>query len=259
MAAHDITRRGLLCGASVLATTLIKPTTAAASPRSVGGPRLLLLGGSQMGGAFGIYLRKALKKSGYVVKREFKSASGLARPDFFNWPKLTATLLEEFQPDGVAVMFGANDAQGLRMPRGSESRWIRWQEDGWRDEYRERVRAFADLVAPDNSRQLYWLGMPAMGERRLDSRVQIINDIYRSEIETRESGFYIETRPILADQDGHFVDHMKIGRAMVRVRAHDGIHIRGPGATRLVAFVQPLIEAHLRIVGPARDQARATE
>ncbi len=152
-------------------------------------------------------------------------------------------------------MFGANDAQGIRMPKGSESRWIRWHEDGWLDEYRQRVRDFADLVAPDDSRQLYWLGMPAMREARLDSRVQTINDVYRSVVEPRESGFYIETRPVLADEDGRFIDHMKIGRDKVRIRAHDGIHIRGPGATRLVQYVQPLIESHLRIVPPMRATA----
>jgi len=236
-----------MLSAAAAGSTLL--TTRAADARGYGtGPRVLLVGGSQVAGPFGQYLRKALNAGGYVAKREAKSASGLARPDFFNWPKIAADLLDDFQPDAVMVMFGANDAQGQRMPKGHETRWIRWHEPGWLDEYRRRVNAFLDLLSPQDSRQVFWIGMPAMRDKRLDSRVQTINDVYAAEVEARESGFYFESRPVLADDDGGFIDHMRIKGHKVRIRAHDGIHMRGPGATRLVGYVQPLIEAHVLLV-----------
>lgn len=252
MACEQSTRRSFIAGASAACAAAVAPRPAAAAD----GPRVLLIGGSQIAGAFGMYLRKALMKSGYVVRREAKSASGLARPDFFNWPRLTAALLASFEPDAVVVMFGANDAQGIRMPRGSDPRWLRWHEPEWIVEYRRRIRDFAELLAPDHARQLFWLGMPAMGEPRLDARVQVINEAYATHIESRESGFYIETRPVLADEHGDFVDHMQIDGDRVRIRAHDGVHIRGPGATRLVQHVKPIIERHLRIV-PTRTRGHA--
>jgi len=190
-----------------------------------------------------------------LTHRQARSASGLARPDFYDWPSLLEDLLAEHNPDGVVVMFGGNDAQGLRMPKDHDLKWIRWGEEGWFDEYRRRVERFAELIAPDDSRQVFWLGMPAMRSSKLDGRVKQINDVYRSVIDARESGFYYETRPILADGNGRFVDHMTINGESQRVRAHDGVHLRGPGARRLIQHIKPWIEQHLRIVrsGPANQ------
>ena len=221
----------------------------------VPGPKVMIVGGSQIAGAFGMWLAKALEEDGYETHRQARSASGLARPDFYDWPSLLEELLAEHDPDGVVVMFGGNDAQGLRMPKDHDPKWIRWGEEGWFDEYRNHVETFAELIAPDDSRQIYWLGMPAMRSSKLDGRIKQINDVYRSVIAGRESGFYYETRPVLADGQGRFVDHMTIGGESVRVRAHDGVHLRGPGARRLIEHIQPWIEQHLRIVpsGPVNQ------
>ena len=247
-------RRAWLTGLSCTFTHTLLARPARADER-VPGPKILIVGGSQIAGAFGMWLGKALREDGYEFHRQARSASGLARPDFYNWPTLLEELLAEHDPDGVVVMFGGNDAQGLRMPKDHDTKWIRWGEDGWFPEYRKRVEAFAELIAPDDSRQLFWLGMPAMRSHKLDTRVKQINDVYRSVIDERESGFYFETRPVLADKGGRFIDHMTIGGEKVRIRAHDGVHLRGPGARRLIEFVKPWIEQHLRIVrtGPVRE------
>ncbi len=60
-------------------------------------------------------------------------SSGLARPDFFDWPAEIDAKLPEVDPDIVVATFGGNDAQGLSVANGdfivgdpvaNEAEWV---------------------------------------------------------------------------------------------------------------------------------------
>ena len=205
---------------------------------------MLVIGGSTMIGALGSYLEKKLQKLGYETHRKAKSSSGLARPDFFDWQSEAAGLYDAFDPDATVVMFGGNDGQGLKMPKGSDRDWIRWHEDGWTEEYARRVAAFADTVSPAGE-HLFWIGMPAMRQSKLDARVQHMNTIFENEMQQRAHGHYIETRSLLSGGTDRYSDDIRVDGRTIRVRAPDGMHLARGGATLLVDHVVPIVRDRL--------------
>ena len=61
--------------------------------------------------------RRLLDETGLVdVELDYVVSSGLARPDFHDWPAHLADTLDTSDPDIVIVTFGGNDAQGLTEP-----------------------------------------------------------------------------------------------------------------------------------------------
>ncbi len=248
-------RRSLLRGlaAATAAAALPRPARAA-DPAAT---KILIVGDSMIAGAVGLFLENGLRKiHGYQVRRKGKSSTGLARPDFFAWPKEAAKHVEEFQPDAAVVMFGGNDVQGLKMPDRS---WITWHEPGWPDEYARRVAAFAEIVAP-GGKPLFWIGMPVMRPEKFHLRVQRVNTIYRAEMAIRPGAHFIDIWRLLADEEGRYTDRLDLdgepGGKTERVRAGDGIHLNIAGAQRVEAFVRAII--HQTLTGAAPSAAPAT-
>lgn len=240
------TRRRLLAGiAGLVAATAVRPARAD-EPTATGGKKILILGDSMIAGAVGLFLEKGLRKHhGYDVQRRGKSSTGLARPDFFSWPKEAAAQVAAFPPDAVICMFGGNDVQGLWLSRG---KWVTWPEPGWPAEYARRVNAFADIVAP-NGEPLFWIGMPVMRPEKFHVRVQRVNTIYRAEMAIRPGGHFIDIWSLLADEAGNYADRLDLdgvpGGKTERVRAGDGIHLSVAGAHRVEAHVRSIVHAKL--------------
>jgi hypothetical protein len=227
-----------------------------------GGTRVLVLGDSMIAGGFGLYLARALGEDrGYDVTRRGKSSSGLARPDFFDWLAEAKRLVGDTPYDATVVMFGGNDVQGLHM---GKSEWVRWEDEGWSEEYARRVNALADIVAPAGQ-QLFWIGMPVMRPSKFHARVQRVNTIYRAEMAIRPNALFVDIWSVLADEDGEYSDHIYIPRdegpdeedpdaakpkrKKVLVRAGDGIHLTVAGAHHLTAHVEQVVHAELSAVG----------
>jgi hypothetical protein len=242
----DLTRRRLLFSALGAATAVALPRTAGAKkkdpPPDPNAKKILILGDSMIAGAVGLYLENGLRREhGYNVHRKGKSSTGLARPDFFSWPKEAEAQVEAFPPDAVVAMFGGNDVQGLYMGKGE---WVTWPEPGWPAEYARRVNAFADIVAPQGQ-PLFWIGMPVMRPEKFHVRVQRVNTIFRAEMAIRPGGHFIDIWRLLADEDGEYADRLDIdgipGGKTERVRAGDGIHLNVAGAHRVEAHVRAII------------------
>jgi hypothetical protein len=201
--------------------------------------RILMIGSSTMAGGFGLYLSQDLEREhGCMIDRRGKASTGLARPDFHDWIKAGAQARAAFRPDVVLCLFGGNDGQGLYMGR---EQWIRWGEPGWIPEYRRRVNAFADAVAPGTER-LVWIGMQQVREERLRTRVEIMNEIFEVEMAVRPNARYVSTWTALSN-DGKYSDHMTIGGQRSRVRTGDGVHVTPSGAHVLADFVRPHVVA----------------
>ncbi|MEX1365356.1 MAG: DUF459 domain-containing protein [Nannocystaceae bacterium] len=210
--------------------------------RAESGGRILLMGGSQIAGGVGLYLGNQLTALGFTVHRKAKSSSGLARPDFFDWQAEAARQFEQFRPDATVCLFGGNDGQGLHMGKDADPKWIRWNEEGWTEEYRRRVEAFATAVTPDDQR-MCWLGMPMVRPPKLRSRVQHMNEIFEWTMATRDKWHYIETWSALATAGGEYTDHLVIDGKRTLLRGHDGVHLTVKGAHHLADFVAPRVQA----------------
>jgi uncharacterized protein len=285
MGSARLTRRGWLTGVAsvagaVGAATLVPGQARADRYGPQGGTRVLVLGDSMIAGGFGLYLARALgEERGYDVTRRGKSSSGLARPDFFDWLAEAKRLVGETPYDATVVMFGGNDVQGLHMGKVSgRTEWIRWEDEGWSEEYARRINALADIVAPAGQ-QLFWIGMPVMRPSKFHARVQRVNTIYRAEMAIRPNALFVDIWSVLADEDGQYSDHIYVQPAgasesapatddasegasddasepkpkpkgkKVLVRASDGIHLTVAGAHHLTAHVEQVVHAELSGMG----------
>ena len=96
-------------------TTVADTTPADTGPPSASDPAKVYIVGDSDAGTFGPYLQQLLDGT-HVVDTElnYKVSSGLARPDFFDWPAELAAKLPEVAPDIVVATFGGNDSKGTR-------------------------------------------------------------------------------------------------------------------------------------------------
>ena len=93
-----LTRRHLLRATAALVAGLALPRASRADepvPALPAEPgtrkKILILGDSMIAGGVGLFLENGLRKvHGHEVRRKGKSSTGLARPDFFSWPKEAA-------------------------------------------------------------------------------------------------------------------------------------------------------------------------
>lgn len=234
-------RRRFCTNLLALGALSLVPASARAS-----GKKILIVGDSMIAGAVGMFLEKRLRKEhGFEVLRAGKSSTGLSRPDFYDWIEVGSKLRESFAPDAVVVMFGGNDGQGLWMGRGAPSKWIRYpDQEEWTAEYRRRVDAFCDAMTADGAK-IFWIGMPVMKPTKLHERVRHLNRIYRAQMAIRPGAQFVDIWRTLAGPGGEYVDHLEHQGKRVRVRAHDGVHVSGPGASVLTERIAPVIVAQM--------------
>ncbi len=165
-----------------------------------------------------------------VARVDGRLATGLERPDVFNWFTYIRDALVRLEPRAVVVSFGANDDHdymtgippGVTVgPFGSST---------WMDEYRRRVGGLMDEITAQG-RFLVWVGAPIVRDATESSRFGLLNTIYRSEAEKRPGRVaFVDTYTLLQDSHGRYADFLPdASGTLVRVRALDGIHYAGAG------------------------------
>ena len=233
----------MLGAGATVTTALLSPLARASETSRSPVRRVMIVGSSMIVGALGRGLGDALTERGFEIDRRSRSASGLSRPDFHDWPKEARAAMREFRPDATVVMFGGNDAQGIWTR--TDPKWIRFTEPAkWRVWYARRIAEFADIVT-EGGQRLVWLGAPRMGSTELDKRMRLLNSLYAQQMAIRPNGLYVPTAAALAAPNGRYARALKIGKTMVDVRTHDGVHVTMAGARRVVEFVTPAVSEFL--------------
>lgn len=172
-----------------------------------------------------------------TVEVDSRVATGLARPDNFNWPNHLAAELEEHDYEAVVLMMGANDLQDMRALDGS--RLVEGTE-AWFDEYERRVRVTLELLEAPH-RHVYWvLQLPLSNEdndlvRRLNAAVDDAVATFTGNAST------IDGYGLFSDDAGNYQAFLETDTGEVkRVRSEDGIHLDRAGAAWLsrVAYAE---------------------
>lgn len=186
----------------------------------------------------------------------YENATGLTRPDAYDWPAALVDDMATHQPDVAIILFGGNDSQGIRTPDGEVFQSV--SEPGWQAEYARRVGGVMDLLRAEG-RLVLWVGLPPMREAGFDGRVDILNGIYSGEAERRPWVTYVDTFPLFGDASGDYVAQGPgPDGSPVDLRQDDGIHLSSPGATVLARALLDVIDAELRAADEARAAATST-
>jgi len=224
---------------SVAATDPVEPLEA---PRAI-----LLLGDSKIATDFGAALHAELSRTRpeLTVSRRGKSATGLARPDFFDWMREAELLIERHRPDVIVVAMGGNDGQDL-VSLDTRTRAIAWKSDAWAPTYAARLRAFLDLLAgerrtslaPQARVRVVWTEITAADRPRLEAKLRVIREIQRDAVAAfGPRAIYLETRAHFYDPSGALVRHVDVSGRAHALRQDDGIHFTVRGSRWLASRV----------------------
>jgi uncharacterized protein len=210
---------------------------------------VLLLGDSNVYGALGHSLQHDFQTNGSLVFREGKPGSGLARPDFHNWPSEARFLVEIIDPDIVVLMLGGNDIQRLRDTKGRFGEGIPWEdEDRWTREYRERMTALveglkaADPASSKKDRRLVILSPTNRRPTMNRERVQRIVELQREELSTRQDVHWVDAFALTtADTGRYLAKGYRNDGTVIPFRKSDGIHLTRAGADDLAVRIRNIL------------------
>jgi hypothetical protein len=195
--------------------------------------RILALGDS-IGEDLAIGLGRDLSgRKSFVLGTDARQATGLARPDYFDWGYQVAVDMRKFRPDVVVTAFGANDGQSFLA--GGQG--VRIGTPEWKKIYRQRAgRIMAEVVM--SGRPLLWVGMPPMGSARLSQNMAMINGLVRAEAARHPGVLYVDSWDVFAGPSGGYTAYLPGSSGdQELVRTTDGIHLTAAGLDRLADTV----------------------
>lgn len=187
--------------------------------------RVVVIGDSLASG-LGVYLERVLKPSLVRVSRQGRISTGLARPDYFDWPAALSEIVNNFRPDLIVVMLGENDNQALRDPAGGEQTPVGTFD--WPAAYGERVERFMRLATSKGAR-VVWAGLPIVSDRGRWGILQRQNDVFESAADRVDDVAYLDTWGMFAAPDGGYTAYLREDGTVELVRESDGLHFNATG------------------------------
>jgi lysophospholipase L1-like esterase len=217
------------------------------APVGAGKKRTVALAGDSMMavGLSSTLLREAPAYGDIDMVKAFKSGTGLARPEVFDWQAEYPAMLKDVHPDVVVVAIGANDGQGfvddhVVYPFGTA---------GWKAIYQERVQAYLELLEADGA-TVVWLGLPPMKADDYNARIALVNRIDYAVVSASPHAIWFSTAGVVGDEDGRFQDFGQVRGKTERLRQGDGIHLSDDGAVLVAAKLLPWLAAQDAAVKP---------
>jgi hypothetical protein len=171
------------------------------------------------------YVLKSETADDALISADFdaKVSSGLARPDFYNWPARVQESLVRDDADVAVIMVGANDDQNLMSVAGERVAVENTPE--WDAEYRRRAAGMMDVLN-NGKRKIVWIGEPKVGVPKLDAALGKINAIVAEEAALRPWVSFVETSSLLAGPNGEYVDYFTPkGKPAIKCRYGDRVHL----------------------------------
>ncbi len=211
-------------------TTISSTTTTSPYPiRSVTADdplRVFLAGDSQME-----FLSQAVSTEGgprdLRVDVEFHISTGLARPDYFNWPAELVAILDKSDPEAVVLFMGANDHQDMADVDGN--RIVRDTPE-WEAEWSRRLEVTLDLLrAP--GRQVFWVTQPPMRDADLNAAVARMNELAAAVIDAREFVTAVDIWEMFGGDSGFSTRVASPDGDITPARVNDGVHLNRTAAS----------------------------
>lgn len=210
--------------------------------------------GDSDAGTFGPYLQQLVDGTEVAeTELNYKVSSGLARPDFYNWPEELARALPEVDPDIVVATFGGNDSQGLSAFQ-DELQFVIGDpldnEAEWSAEYTKRAGDVMDLLL-ENDRTVIWVGIPNDDNPEVTAKLAIQDQAAKAAAAARPEVIFIDTWARFSGRDGNwaeFVIDPRDGEGK-DVRADDGFHLNTNGAEILALDIAQAVRDDLRARG----------
>jgi hypothetical protein len=165
-------------------------------------------------------------------------ATGLTRPDVFNWFEEIRSSVKELRPDVVVLDFGGNDDKAYMtgLPDG-----VSIDDFGgsvWRKEYGRRVGGVMDVINRAGA-FVVWIGLPQTRSADQTARFDVVNAVVEKQARKRPGrAVYLDTYRLFAGDDGGYTQYMRtLSGKLVQIRAADGVHFEREGGDMIAREV----------------------
>lgn len=195
-------------------------------------PRVLILGDSIMM-TVGPVLKDTVKTqmAGTAIVRA-KLASGLARPDVFDWNDEVRSFVRKSKFDLIVMMLGTNDSQDFV----DNGKILYYGSTGWVSAYNRRLFNVMKSAC-EGSKKVVWFGLPPMKSANFERKAFRINSWAKKQAALSGCVDFVSTEKILGDENGNFTSYAKIGDHMEKIRMVDGIHVTKKGGLAVSRFL----------------------
>lgn len=195
--------------------------------------------GDSLAAGLGYFAERVFRPRFVRVSGQGRISTGLARPDYFNWPYTMRRIVDRFDPDLVIVLLGENDHQSLQDVHGHREAQIGTSE--WPPEYRERVLRMM-RIATSRGAKVVWAGLPISADFRLREHSRRQNEIFRFAASISHDVVFFDTWERFRDPDGGYSAYFYEGRRVILVREGDGLHFNAIGYTLVAREIARLAE-----------------
>ena len=185
------------------------PSTSTTTPQhlafALGHCRILEIGDS-LGDDLEYGIRHELQFTpGLKLIQRNKTSTGLSATWFYNWPAHLESDLQQYHPNLVVILFGANDEQalavhGVSQPFGSLK---------WHTAYVARVRRIDRLVTKAGA-YAFWVGLPIAEPKSYSEGLEALNDIYEKVATSTPGVTFQPMWHLLATKGGHYRGGAKV-------------------------------------------------
>jgi uncharacterized protein len=194
--------------------------------------------GDSLAAGIGYFAERVFKPFLVDVKKYGRISTGLARPDYFNWPATMRQIVDGYRPDLTIVMLGENDSQSLQTPGGDQETPI--GTFPWAAAYEERVERFAKIATAGGG-HVVWVGLPMVRDASRWDFIRRENAIYQAVADRLPNVAYFDTWDLFAAPDGGYSAYFRHDNGTIeQVREDDGIHFNGAGYTIVMRGVASL-------------------
>jgi len=195
-------------------------------------PRVLIVGDSIMM-TVGPVIQDTIKSkmSGSAVVRA-KLATGLARPDIFDWNSEIRTVVSKSKFDLIVMMLGTNDSQDF----SENGKIYTYGTSEWVGLYNKRLMSIMQTACL-GAKKVLWLGLPPMKSVNFDRKTHRINSWTKKQAANSKCVEYVATDRILGDKEGRYASYIKVGNQLEKIRMVDGIHVTKKGGQLVSDFL----------------------
>ena len=181
-------------------------------------------------------------------------ATGLSRPDVFNWFREIQDQMGRLRPDVVVLTFGGNDDHpymtGLPSGRSIGS----FGDAAWRKEYTRRVDIVLDTISRSGALAV-WVGLPITRSADQSRRFAVVNSVVRKAVKQRsDEAAYIPTASLLASPGGSYAQYLRVSGRLVDVRAPDGVHMAPAGGSIVAHHIVSVLQRHFDLTSWRKGQ-----
>jgi hypothetical protein len=165
-------------------------------------------------------------------------ATGLTRPDVFNWFAEIRRQVKELEPKVVVLAFGGNDDKAYMtgLPEGTSiGDFGSW---AWRKEYGRRIGGVMDTINRAGA-FVIWIGLPQTRSADQTQRFDVVNAVAEKQARKRPGrAVYLDTYTMFAGDDGGYTQYLPAGSGRLeKVRADDGVHFERAGGDMIARVV----------------------